>query len=217
MGRLSPLTRLRLAFAGLGVLLLTPLSFLLESIDDRLEAQRRLRHEIVAQRIFDELERELTRVLEQEGERPSAAYDADATSVETWAPFVVGYFKTSSGGVELLGASQLDPGRRNELAIALERWRRPEASPAPPTQARELEEEPGAPGALGAAVDAGAEAAPMPPEQRAVARPRRKEAAVAAGEKPKTSPEVLRQLNRSVEERQKAAPKSKRDPFTDAL
>ena len=91
--RLRPLTRLRLYFFALGAVLLAPLGFLLSAMDDRVQAQRRLRHEVVAERIFDELERELTLVLESEALRPSSAYEA-ATRIEAWAPFVVGYVAT---------------------------------------------------------------------------------------------------------------------------
>jgi hypothetical protein len=96
----SALTRLRLAFLALGVLVLAPLTWLLSSVEARLDAQRRLRHEVVADRIFDELERELTSVLAQSslqarvprGQRPP---------VESWPPFVVGYIQRASTGNQL--------------------------------------------------------------------------------------------------------------------
>ena len=53
----AALKRLRLGFVLLGVLLLAPLYFVLRTTEARLEAQRRLRHEIVAARIFDEMDR----------------------------------------------------------------------------------------------------------------------------------------------------------------
>ncbi len=115
---LRPLTRLRLAFVALGVALLAPLAFLLDAVDDRIQTQRRLRHEVVAERIFDELERELTALLDGESARPSAAYD-EATRIEAWAPFVVGYFKSGPQGVELLARDQLDNERTARLTDAL--------------------------------------------------------------------------------------------------
>lgn len=116
--RLRPLTRLRLAFLALAAVLLTPLGFLFLAIEGRVEAQRRLRHEVVAERIFDELERELTAVLAAESARPSSAYD-EPTRSEAWAPFVVGYFKIGAAGVELLARSQLDSERTARLVGAL--------------------------------------------------------------------------------------------------
>jgi hypothetical protein len=120
--QLRPLTRLRLAFFALGTVLLVPFAFLLDAVEHRVETQRRLRHQVVADRIFDELERELTAVLDGESARPSAAYD-EATRSDTWAPFVLGYFKLNlspgTGAPTLLGRDQLDPTRVGRLNGAL--------------------------------------------------------------------------------------------------
>lgn len=139
------LTRLRLRFVALGALLLTPLGFLLDAVDERVEAQRRLRHEVVAERIFDELERELTALLDAESARPSAAYD-EPTQVEAWAPFVVGYFKLGAEGVELLARDQLDAARSARLTAALGTLAdakgqppAPSAAPEPSSLARKTE------------------------------------------------------------------------------
>ena len=171
--QLRPLTRLRLAFLALGVALLTPLVFLMHQVSERLEAQQKLRHEMVAERIFDELERELTRVLAAESARPSSAYD-ETTRTEAWAPFVVGYFKTGASGVELLAANELSAERSERLRAAVSGFE------VPKQQERPVE------GALSAS-----------PELEDIA------------EKPKSSPEVLRKLNRGQEERQRAVPPSK--------
>ncbi|MFO7178007.1 MAG: hypothetical protein DIU78_004825 [Pseudomonadota bacterium] len=217
MGRFSSLTRLRVAFASLGVVLLAPLGFLLDSIDERLEAQRRLRHEIVAQRIFDELERELTRVLEQEGARPSSAYDADETRVETWAPFVVGYFKSGARGVELVGASQLDATRRDRLTAVLDRWRHTTSSPHDRARTGARDEEAPAPTGALEALEPASERPKKVLAPASRSAPVRAKGEAAAPKAPKTSPEVLQQLNRSAEERRKPASKNAGDPFTDAL
>jgi hypothetical protein len=117
--RFDNITRLRLAFAAIAVVLLLPLGWLLHSIEQRLETQRRLRHEVVAERIFDELERELTHVLEREAARPSVAYDDVKTRASAWEPFVVGYFKSEGGNTVLLASNQLDSERRQRLSWAL--------------------------------------------------------------------------------------------------
>jgi hypothetical protein len=182
------LTRLRIAFVVLGTALLVPLFLLVRSAHARLEEQRRLRHEIVAERIFDEMERELTALLEREGERPSAAYDAEATRAETWEPFVVGYFTRDRHGVRVIARAQLDPGRAQRVEQAAERAFRSaargwlDAQPAP--------EEAGA----------------MPVEMEEQAREQdaaRSSPPAARAEKalPAQQDEVLRKLNRGAKTR----------------
>jgi len=185
-----PLTRLRLWFVALGVLLLTPLGFLLDAVDERIEAQRRLRHEVVAERIFDELERELTALLDAESARPSAAYD-EPTRVEAWAPYVVGYFKLGADGVELLARDQLDPARRARLTAALGTLL--DAKGQPPEPGEEL-------------------GATLVPTTSLPVSPARQKAF-----EPKSSPDVLQKLNRSQEERLRSnvsrRPSKKLDPM----
>jgi hypothetical protein len=57
----------------------------------RLEEARKEREAMVASRIFDEMEREVSAFLELENDRPPYALLGE-TDPETWAPFVVGYF-----------------------------------------------------------------------------------------------------------------------------
>ena len=143
--RLRPLMRLRLAFLGLGAVLLVPFGFLLDAVESRVEAQRQLRHEVVAERIFDELERELTAVLEGESARPSSAYD-EVTRTDSWAPFVLGYFKLRlERGVDattLLGREQLDPDRVQRLNEVLTAFAASHHSGSPGTPLPELRVEP---------------------------------------------------------------------------
>jgi hypothetical protein len=112
---ISALTRLRLAFLALGVLVLVPLAWLLDSLEARLEAQRRLRHEVVAERIFDELERELTNVLGQRslqaglppGQRPA---------MQSWPAFVIGYVQRGRNGIELVSRNGAGDSERLRFA-----------------------------------------------------------------------------------------------------
>jgi hypothetical protein len=125
------LTRVRVAFAACTMLLLFGTWSLLNSALDRLERERRLRHEVVAERVFDELERELSAYLERESARPSAAYDA-SSEVQHWAPFVVGYF-TVDDAYHLLSRDQLAAARAQRLESALARvWPNPSAPPVQP-------------------------------------------------------------------------------------
>lgn len=116
------LVRLRVGFFVLGFVLLFPLFLLVREAEERFEEQRRLRHEIVAERIFDEMERELSALLEQERQRPSSAYDAANTDVHTWAPFVLGYFKSDRSNLQLVAANQLAPERNQRVQGALAVW-----------------------------------------------------------------------------------------------
>jgi hypothetical protein len=139
------LTRLRVGFVVLGAALLLPLFFVLRQAEARLEEQRRLRHEIVAERIFDEMERDLSTLLEAERSRPSSAYDAPSTRVAAWAPFVVGYFTRDRQGLRLLAPDQLAAARALRLQGALATLDRglpsePEAQrPAPAAEATQSE------------------------------------------------------------------------------
>ena len=54
------MTRLRVTFLALALLLLLPLGLLVGRALVSLANERELRHQIVAERIFDEMERELT-------------------------------------------------------------------------------------------------------------------------------------------------------------
>jgi hypothetical protein len=144
----TALTRLRIGFVLLGALLLLPLFFVLRTAESRLEQQRRLRHEIVAARIFDEMERELGALLESERSRRSGSYDAASTHVGSWAPFVVGYFTGDRAGTHLAAAEQLTPARAQRVERALVAlWHSSQApelasAPAPAAAAAQHELEP---------------------------------------------------------------------------
>jgi hypothetical protein len=174
-----PLTRLRLWFVALGVLLLTPLGFLLDAVGERVEAQRRLRHEVVAERIFDELERELTALIDAESARPSAAY-GEPTRVDAWAPYVVGYFKLGAAGVELLARDQLGAARSARLTAALGTLA--DAKGPRPEPSEELG------------------AAPLPTTLLPTSLPPSRQKAF----EPKSSPDILQKLNRSQDERERS-------------
>jgi hypothetical protein len=103
----------------LGALLLSPLLFVLRAAEDRLEEQRRLRHEIVAERIFDEMERELSTLLAAEAGRSSDAYDAKDTQVDSWSPFVVGYFTSDSHDTRVVASRQLAAARSTRVSQAV--------------------------------------------------------------------------------------------------
>ncbi len=168
------LTKLRFSFVALGVVLCIPLAWLLHSVNERVEAQRRLRHQVVAERIFDELERELTRVLSEEAARPSQAFDGNGPSVVP--AYVVGYFRTERALPVVFPADSPENKSRATQALAAAHVI-PRVPPLHATQA---------PVPKTAAPQAVLPAPAQAPRSRASMSPA----------------EVLRKLNRASEERQ---------------
>jgi hypothetical protein len=178
---------LRLAFVLLGIALLAPLAALACAAESRIEAQRRLRRDVVAERVFDELEREITLMLDRESQRPTYTL-ASNTDPATWAPFVVGYF-VHDDRVRVSAEDELPQEQRARVRWAVAEREKRAPKPATTTEAVAAGESPTvAPEAPKA----------LPPQQT-------------------TSPEILRQLNRAQEQKRQApAPRSRSlDPFTD--
>ena len=102
------MTRIRIALALIGLGVLVPAGFLVWRALDGVSLQRRVQHETLAGRVFDETERQLSRLLEEEEGRPFAHYRFYATDVPGGArsplsfppeqPFIVGYFQIDPDG-----------------------------------------------------------------------------------------------------------------------
>lgn len=102
--------RLRLTIVVAALILCLPLGLLVSRALRSVEAEKDLRHEIVAERVFDEMERELTSFLRTEEERPFEHYryfylrEEDATLTRSpladlpEEPFVVGHFQVDAEG-----------------------------------------------------------------------------------------------------------------------
>ena len=97
--------RFRLLFLIVAVGLLAPLAVLVYRAQRSAALERRMRHQAVAERVFDEMERALSGVLERAEELP---FDRFATGGE-W-PFAVGYFQIDPDG----SVHPLQSGRSNE-------------------------------------------------------------------------------------------------------
>jgi len=112
------LTRVRVGFALLAVLLLAPLGLLIARSLETLERERELQHASVANRVFDEAERELAAFLREEQARPADQYrDPGAQALRPSQPFVLGYFQLDrSGRLEMPYAQ---PGLERELRDAV--------------------------------------------------------------------------------------------------
>ena len=134
--------RVRIVFVALATVLLVPLALLIQRALSSERAERERNHETVAERIFDELERELTLVLRREEERPfehyrtfvlparpiSAAFELERSPLAELPtdPFVVGHFQIEPDGsvTSPLGAKDPEAARRIELVTRMvrEHW-----------------------------------------------------------------------------------------------
>jgi signal transduction histidine kinase len=102
--------RLRAVFVILALCLWLPLlGFALFSVRT-VEADEAGRYQAVAERAFDEMERELSELLAREEARPVADYDftAERGPTGTDAPFVLGYFERDALGILHQGVGKLE-------------------------------------------------------------------------------------------------------------
>ena len=121
------MTRLRFTFVALALLLLLPLGLLVSRALVSLANERELRHQIVAERIFDEMERELTALVRREEDRPFEHYRSYYVSESSGTPirspladppdepFILDYFLESPDGS--LTSPRLDDGAQVTLAL----------------------------------------------------------------------------------------------------
>ncbi|HSF19575.1 MAG TPA: HAMP domain-containing sensor histidine kinase [Vicinamibacteria bacterium] len=135
--------RLSVMFLGLGVVLLGALAVLVGRALESLSRERELRHQAVAERIFDEMERGLTELVEREESRPFEHYRHFYVSSTTGVlerspladlpaePFVVGYYQVGPGGdiTTPLDDEGLSVGRIYEIVKAAGATRLEERKP----------------------------------------------------------------------------------------
>jgi signal transduction histidine kinase len=89
--------RIRLVFLLLAVLLLVPMGLLVQRALQSQALEREVSHRAVAERLFDEMERELSRILSAEEERPFADYRFDGGGFAS-QPYVAGNFQVDPDG-----------------------------------------------------------------------------------------------------------------------
>jgi LPXTG-motif cell wall-anchored protein len=117
----------RLAVVLLALALAVPLALLVSRAVQSVALEREARHRVVAERVFDEMERALSTFLQQEEARP---FDGWA-DVEPSTPFALGYFQLAPDGA--LSAGERRDAPKNELlAGVVERLRENEPVHAPP-------------------------------------------------------------------------------------
>jgi hypothetical protein len=108
--------KLRAGFMALAIVLLGGLLILSMAMKKRLEEARLQREEMVASRVFDELEREVSAFLDGESARQHYG-SLQETDPKSWAPFVVGYFKVTQADPQVVGADE-EATRRVRWALA---------------------------------------------------------------------------------------------------
>jgi hypothetical protein len=198
-----------LAFFGLGAVLLSGLVFLSLAVEERLDEARRDREEMVASRVFDEMEREISAFLDLEATRPN--YVAlENTNPETWAPHVVGYFAVpraqTTERARIVAAEGTTSENRRRIQWALGQaeatWTQayPEQAPgrgSPNEGDRDQE-------ALGVRPAGGASTAPL--LAGPAPAPMTQKAAPSQAKKDVSGTEIIESLNRA-KERRRSAPK----------
>jgi signal transduction histidine kinase len=141
------MTRFRLTFVALGVVLSSLLGTLVWRALESIDSERDLRRQIVAERVFDEMERELTALVRREEDRPfehyrsyyvleSGAAGAVARLRSPLAdaprePFIVGYFLVSPEGTVTTPQESVDPSSFARLTSAVTKRESMDVTPAP--------------------------------------------------------------------------------------
>jgi len=126
--------RIRIVFAVLAAAVLVPFGLLVDRALDSVALERSLQHQVVAERAFDEMERELTAFLRREEERPFEHYryiyvpetspdemvelERSPLAEPAEEDFIVGYFQVEPDGTV---TSPLKP-EDEELAGAIGGW-----------------------------------------------------------------------------------------------
>jgi signal transduction histidine kinase len=105
--------RLRARFAVLALVVLLPVGLLIQRALSSAEYERRMRHEIVAERVLDEMERELSRLVEREEARPFGHYQfyfrPEGKVVAGAVPVVQSPLARLPEGGFVVGHFQIDP------------------------------------------------------------------------------------------------------------
>ena len=108
--------RVRLLFAVVALALLAPLAVLIQGARHSAVLERQMRHQAVAERVFDEMERGLSRLLEGEEGRAFDGYVA-AVQAPSW-PFVIGRFQIDPDGtIHALAAAQAKDRSSDESGV----------------------------------------------------------------------------------------------------
>jgi signal transduction histidine kinase len=227
--------RLRIAFVLLALALAVPLGLLVSRALASVSLERATQHRAVAERVFDEMERALSRFLEREEDRPFEEYRAPLPGQRRptaslahvpGEPFMAGHFQIDPGGsfhTPVLDGPARDEGgitgkedARAESAATLEHlvlqaWAvPPRERPSGIVGTPDDEMPPGTTIEHGRAAKKRTAAA-MKSEQEKDAN----EAQLAAKAEPSSAFELLRSLNRAGEERAERKQKVTQAPYSE--
>jgi signal transduction histidine kinase len=181
--------RFRLLLLAFSLALLALVALLVQRALRSVEIERQMRHQTVAERVFDEMERGLSEFLEREEERSFDQYDS---AVQGPVPtFVVGHFTVDPDGTVRIqpaphGNEQVAVTAEIERAVGMY-WRGGKAVAKPPSGA--AAQHPGTTVALAA----GARPAPVGVDAKMQDERKEKDSVSAF--------DVLRSLNRGVQQR----------------
>jgi signal transduction histidine kinase len=121
----EPVRRFRLPFFLFSLVLLALMALVVDRALRGIAMERQLRYQALAERVFDEMERGLSRVLEHEEQRPFEDYAVAAQPAAF--PFVIGYFQTDPDGSVHATAA---PGANEETAAEIKRIAGASSQPA---------------------------------------------------------------------------------------
>jgi len=107
--------RVRIAVVLLALALALPLALLVSRAVRSVALERDARHRVVAERVFDEMERALSTFLQQEEARPFEGW----ADVEPSTPFALGYFQLAPDGAALAQRANRRQGLRLELDVGV--------------------------------------------------------------------------------------------------
>jgi len=131
---------LRRRFVLVAVGVLVPVALLVWRALGSVAVERRTRHEVVAERLFDEMERALSGLLAREEARPVEAYGVGGPvplAPATDQPFVIGWFeidprggvRTAEAGLSPLAADVGRAAQSLSRHSTLRRWSRRSSRP----------------------------------------------------------------------------------------
>jgi len=197
--------RLRLLFAGFAAVLLVLLALLVQRAVNSAELERQTRHQALAERVFDEMERALSRLLEREEQAPFALEIEGSERVEF--PFLLGRFEIAAAAP----ATQYRRSRDEDLATVAQRRRDFVAAPEEVRGAVAALRRGEAEGGERAKEKVGGEKTQQPGSTLNVGADKREVAPAPADKDALSTYDALRSLNKAVQER--AARQRKTDSY----
>jgi signal transduction histidine kinase len=157
--------RFRLLFLVFALALLAPLAFLVQRALRSVALETQMQYQTVAERVFDEMERALSRLLEREEGQRFDGYGVDAQT-PAW-PFVVGRFRIDPDGTVQALSPRRDPAAADAVERAVRTYWRSGGAANEVLSVAEVEQVPGTTVDLAAGLHAAAAPSARPDEAKA--------------------------------------------------